>query len=506
MSNYLVGVDIGTQGTKAVVFDEDMRVCGEGFEASRLISPKPGVVWQEAEDILGSVGRTVKTALDGSGIRGGHVACVGVDGQMAGIMGVRQDGSAATYYDSWLDTRCGGHMRAMRREAGARCTEITGGPVTYTHGPKILWWKHERPEIYGRIHKFVLPHAFVVMQMCGLTGDEAYFDYTCLQYSGFGDNLNKEWSGELLDRFGIEPGKMARIVSPFEIVGRVTADFAGQSGLREGTPVAAGLGDTAAATFGSGMISRGVVQDCAGTASVLCTVVEEYRPDTEYETMTQVRSPIDGLWLPLAYINGGGLCIRWFRDCLTGSPPAAYEELEAEAKDLPPGSEGILFMPHFSGRVLPQNPYVKGSFVGLDWKHTRSHMYRAILEGIGYEYAYYYSVIKKLFPRQEFTGMAAIGGGAKSGLFNQIKADILNLPVTTFASGETALAGSAVVAGVACGLFPDYREPLGKVMSEGKTFRPDPESHEAYQPFAREYLHVIRALEPIYQSAVYNIE
>jgi len=156
--------------------------------------------------------------------------------------------------------------------------------------------------------------------------------------------------------------------------------------------------------------------------------------------------------------------------------------------------------------VLPQNPHVKGSFIGLDWKHGRAHMYRAILEGIGYEYAYYLSVMKKLFPRQEFTRMVSIGGGAKSDLFSQVKADILNLPVTTFALGETALVGSAVVAGVACGLFSDYRAPLKKVMREGKTFRPDPKNHEAYQPFAREYLNVIRALEPIYQSAVYGIE
>ncbi len=506
MGSYLIGVDIGTQGTKSILFDQEMRVVAEGFEPSNLISPKPGTIWQEADDIAGSVHRTIRRALEDSGIPASSIAAVGVDGQMAGIMGVKKDGSAATYYDSWLDTRCGKYMKLMRERAGGRVTEITGGPVTYTHGPKILWWKHEQPEAYREIYKFVLPHAYVVMQMCGLSGDEAYFDYTCLQYSGFGDNLHKVWSDELLDTFGVSREKMARIVSPFEIAGKVSAPFAALSGLREGTPVVAGLGDTASSTFGSGMIDKGMVQDCAGTASVLCSIVDEYRPDTGYETMTQVRSPIDGLWLSLAYINGGGLCVRWFRDNFTGVPHASYDELQAEAEKIAPGSEGVLFVPHFSGRVLPQNPYVKGSFVGLDWKHTRGHLYRAVLEGVGYEYAYYLSVLKKLFPRQEFERVYTIGGGAKSALFNQIKADILGLPVTTFEMGETALVGCAVIAGVACGLFTDYRAPLKKIMEEGLSYAPNMENHARYQPCARTYLNLLPALEPIYKSEVYGID
>ena len=253
------------------------------------------------------------------------------------------------------------------------------------------------------------------------------------------------------------------------------------------------------------MTKKGMIQDCAGTASIMCCLVDEFCPDVENKTMTQMRSPIDGLWLPLAYINGGGLCVRWFRDEFSGKPAATYDELQAEAEQIEAGSEGILFIPHFAGRNLPLNPNVKDSFVGLDWKHTRAHAYRAIMEGIAYEYDFYYSIIRKLYSDVQFEKVYCIGGGSKSSLFNQIKADVLGLPLTTYEMGETGLVGSAVVAGVACGLFEGYDAPLSKIMAEGETYLPDMQKHEQYKPHAALYLKVIDSLEDVYASEVYKI-
>jgi xylulokinase len=311
VSSYVIGIDIGTQGTKAALFNEEMELVTTAFEESRLISPKPGTVWQEPDDLYMSCARTIKELLEKSGISSADVAVIGIDGQMAGIMGIDERGQASTYFDSWLDTRCGGQMKEMRRHAGKRIIELSGGPVSYVHGPKILWWKQEHPEAYKNTAKFVLPQAYVVGRMTGLSGEEAYFDYTHLHFSSLADNANKKWSDELLEAFDIDKSKMARIVSPFDVMGKVTAEFAAISGLTEGVPVVAGCGDTAASTFGSGMFERGMILDCAGTASVLCSVVDSFVPDTEHETLTMMRSPVDGLFLPLAYINGGGMCIRW---------------------------------------------------------------------------------------------------------------------------------------------------------------------------------------------------
>ncbi|MCL2116954.1 MAG: FGGY family carbohydrate kinase [Planctomycetaceae bacterium] len=505
MEHYIIALDIGTQGTKCELFDSAMNVVAGAFETSRLISPKPGTVYQEADDMYGSCVRTIKEVVEKTNVRPESICAIGCDGQMAGIIGVDADGEAATYYDSWLDTRCGKYVDEMKTRAGKRILEITGSPVSYTHGPKILWWKHECPDVYRNVCKFVLPHNYVTGKMCGIRGDEAVFDSTCIHFSGFGDNLRKEWSGELLQLFEIDPCKMGRIVNPFDCIGKTTKAFAQECGLVGGIPVVAGAGDTSASTFGSGMFRKGVLLDCAGTSSSLCCVVDEYRPDTEHETMIQMPLPVDGLWAPLAYMNGAGLCIRWFRDEFTGTPNVSYDALAEEAEHIPPGSDGILFVPHFSGRVLPNNPHVKGSFIGLDWKHTRAHLYRAILEGIAYEYAYYHDVLQRLFPEMRFDHVDIVGGGANSSLFASIKSDVLGIPVRTLKQSEAALLGTAVIAACGVQLLDDYKPLLYQRSLEAKTFQPNEQRHRSYENYAREYLNLIRALEDIYRSDIYAL-
>lgn len=494
MTQYLISVDIGTQGTKAGLFDTDLRPVATAFEPSRLIQPQPGTVWQEADDLYGSVTRTVARLMESSGAPPDSVLCVGVDSQMSGIMGIGGDGEAVTYYDSWLDTRCKDYVDVMRERAGGRMIEITGGPVSYNHGPKILWWKEEQPDAYKRIAKFVLPHGYVVGKICGNTAENACFDYTGLQYSGFGDNKNKVWSDELLSVFGVGRDKMARIASPFEVIGKTSPDFAKLTGLAAGIPVVAGAGDTASSIFGAGLFERDRILDVAGSASVLCSVAEDFVPDTRFQTMTMMRSPEEGKWFPLAYINGGGLCLRWFRDRFTGTPHLSYAELEKGAGQIPPGSEGITFIPHFAGRVLPSSPSLKGSFVGLDWKHTKEHLFRAVMEGVAYEYHYYLEVLRALYPKSRFERMAALGGGAKSELFLSIKADVLGVDVTSYETGDTALIGSAVIAGVGAGVFRDYQAVITGSIRENAIVHRDESRHRQYQPLARRYLQVLDAL------------
>ena len=496
---YLIGVDIGTQGTKAAVFDEGMQMLATALIPSNLISPEPGVVWQEPAEMLDECCRAIRQAVERAGIDARLVAAIGLDGQMAGIMGIDAGGDASTYYDSWLDMRCRPQMDHMNRVAGKRIIELSGGPATFVHGPKILWWKENQPEAYRNTAKFVLPHAYVVGKLCGLDAGKAYFDYTHLHFSCLSDNANKAWSHELLDTFGIERNKMPDIVSPFEVVGTLQAEYAAACGLPAGIPMVAGCGDTAASTFGSGMFEAGMMLDIAGTASVLCSVVDSYVPDIQHETMAMMRSPVDGLFLPLAYINGGGMCIRWFRNTLTGEPMADYDQLQAEAKQVPCGSEGLLFIPHFSGRVLPNDPYLKGSYLGMDFKHTRAHLYRAVLEGIAYEYHYYRSVLKQLHPQMPFDRLLSVGGGANSPLFTQIKADVLGVTVSTLQLGETALIGSAVIAGVGIGLLDGYAQPIRQAIRPGSTFRHDQVAHTRYAPYVAAYLDAMADLSGLYR-------
>ena len=164
-----------------------------------------------------------------------------------------------------------------------------------------------------------------------------------------------------------------------------------------------------------------------------------------------------------------------------------------------------MFIPHFSGRVLPNNPNLKGSFAGLDFKHTRAHLYRAVLEAVAYEYAEYLSVLRSLYGETAFEDMLTVGGGAKSALFNQIKADVLGVSVKTYEMGETALIGSAVIAGVGVSLLPDYQKPIADAIVPGAIFPSDAVRHAAYEPYARAYLCAMKHATAFYkESGIYR--
>jgi len=209
--------------------------------------------------------------------------------------------------------------------------------------------------------------------------------------------------------------------------------------------------------------------------------VDTYVPDVTHEAMLQMRSVIDGFWQPLAYINGGGLCVRWFKDDIARSD---YDTLEREASEVAPGAEGLVFNPHLSGRVCPNNPNVKGSFIGLDWRHGRGHMYRSILEGIAYEYRYYLEVLRDIGVGQDFSAVSVMGGGARSGLFNQIKANVLGLEYQVLKNSDTATLGCALIAGYGAGIYSDIAATVESFVETGETLRPDGSHEDVY---ARQY-------------------
>lgn len=500
MPAYLLGVDIGTQGTKTCLYHESGALSASAFEASHLIEPEAGAIEQDPEEILMSVIRTIRCVMEKSGVKPSDVAAIGMDGQMAGIMAIDKDFNAVTPYDSWLDTRCDPEIAVMKNEMGRRIIELTGAPVSYNHGPKVLRWKRRYPEIYRKAAKFVLPVTFVAGKLCGLKAEEAYLDYTCMHFSGFGDVKNMCWSEELLEHFDIDREKMPRIAAPWEVVGKLTKEAAGMCGLTEDVIVCAGAGDQAATAFGAGIVEEGLAFDVAGTASVFASCTRSFSPDTENETLLYARSILPELWLPLAYIGGGGLCVRWIRDIFRdGNEEITYDTLAGEAGRIPAGSDKLMFIPHFSGRVCPNDPLVRGSFMGLTYRHNRAHMYRAVMESIGYEYAAYKRILSDSThetPREVY----AIGGGAKSDLFNQIKADILGVEYAALDVSDTGSWGSAMLAGYAAGIYPDLKKEAEKHVNIARRFKPDNAVHDEYQSRISLYTESVTALHDIYRK------
>lgn len=498
--NYLLGIDIGTQGTKTSLVSVEGQVIADAFESSNLIRPGKGMVQQDPDEIFASVINTIREVMMKSGVKPSEVISIGIDGQMAGIMGIDKDWNAATYYDSWLDTRCEKYIAKMKAEAEEKVISITGCPVTYAHGPKILWWKHEHPGTYKKIDKFVLPSAYVAGRLAAIKAENAYIDYSHLHFSGFGDVERNRWSQELLEIFHVERNKMPQIVEPWKIIGGLSEEAAKACNLISGIPIVAGCGDSAATSLGAGINKKGLVFDVAGTASVFSCCVDKYSPDVKNKTLIFPRSIIPGLWTPLAYINGGGLCLKWFRDNLTDKGTnVSYRDLDKATEKIPPGSEDLIFSPHFSGRVCPNNPHIRGSWLGLTWIHTRDHMYRAVMESIAYEYNYYLKVAKELIKDATFTDVITIGGGAKSHQFNAIKADVLGIKYSTKTINDTATIGSVIVAGYGVKAFTSLEEASGKFGVIASEVEPELENHKAYNKFSHVYEKTLEALGSIYQ-------
>ncbi len=227
----LIGVDIGTQGVKAAAFDEDGQCLAEAYRRSSLAKPEPGAVEEDPEFQVASAAAAIAECAAKTGAKA--VKGIAIDGQMAGILGVGEDGRNVTPYDSWLDTRCSPYIAQMQKSAGAEVTRKAGGPPSFNHGPKILWWKAERPEVYGRIRAFVQPGGYAAMRLCGLSGSAAFIDSSYLHFSGFADSRSAKWDPGLCARFGVDPGVLPRIVEPHSVVGGLTPRMAAACGLFE---------------------------------------------------------------------------------------------------------------------------------------------------------------------------------------------------------------------------------------------------------------------------------
>lgn len=495
---YLVGIDLGTSSTKASIFNTDGRLVAQSVMDVPIYYPKPGVVEQEMDDFYHSAAHTVRTCLHESGIEPRQVAAVACDSQMAGVGAIDEDFNPAIRFDSWLDMRCQPYIEDIDRHYGDQVTRLTGCPPTCDHGPKILWWKEEQPQAYRRIARFLMPAGYVAGKMAGLSAEDAFIDYTFIHFSGLSDAQAGDWSAELCQALGVDRDKLPRIVEPWHIVGEVSEKACADFGLAPGTPVAAGCGDTAAGALGGGVVRPGMLFDVAGTAAVLAGCTSEFVADVQNRALLTMRSVIPGLWNPLAYIAGGGIALRWFRDTfynqLRGQAqpvsPGLYEEMAAQAARIPPGADGLFFSPHLGGRICPSTPQMRGAWLGFSWGHTQAHFLRAVMESVAYEYAYYLSILRELIPDLKLTQARVVGGGARSAVWNQIKADVLGVPYQPLRGEEFGTWGCAMIAGKAVGIFNDLAETAYEhAVPNGPPIHPNPDHWAVYQGLVRQHIY-----------------
>ena len=497
MAAKLIGIDIGTQGTKAALFSEDGTTLGEAFQKSNLIQPKPGIVEEHPEEQLDAVCNTIRELIDKTGTNPADIASLSIDGQMAGVIGVGADGMNVTPYDSWLDTRCAPYIKQLKAEAAEDILNKSGCAPSFNHGPKKIWWKHERPEAYAKIKAFVQPGGYAAMRLCGLKGDESFIDVTYLHFSGFADNRNSRWDEELCRRFDVDIDKLPKIVRPDEMMGQVIPEMAARTGLKAGTPVAAGCGDTAASFLSCGAASEGVCVDVAGTASVYASTTSEFRADKKL-VLGCGQSAVPGLWHPYAYINGGGMNLEWFRKnigvALNPDSELDFPKLNEFAAAIQPCLEDPVFVPHLAGRNSPAQPDLRGSWAGLNWNHNAGHLFRAVCEGVALEYRIYQQRLIDMYDTFSPVEIRITGGGGKSPVWNQIKADALQIPVIPVDRQEGAPLGSALIAGKAAGVFSDLKSAADKWISKDEPVKPSSDMADHYKGRAVRYESLMDAL------------
>lgn len=507
--SYLLGVDLGTSGTKAAIFNSNGDLIAKAYEETKLFYPKPGWVEQDPEDFYISAVKTIQKCLKESEIPTDKLEAIAFDGQMSGIGTIDYGWNTPTVYDSWLDTRCKKYILKMK-EYENEIIKKSGGPPTYCHGPKILWWMNEEPDIWRKIYKFVVPGSYVAGRMAGLNGDEAFIDYTYLHFSSFADTKNCKWDEELCNIFNIPINKLPRIVKPWDIIGHLSKEGSKDTGLLEGTPIAAGAGDQAAGMLGAGIVKPGMILDVAGTASVFTICVDKFIPDFKYKTLFTVRLVPENLYSALAHINGGGMNLRWFRDEMGRSEREGiqkddkdfYALMDEKAESVRAGSEKLIFIPHLGGRVCPNDPDIRGQWIGFTWSHKKEHFYRSMLEAVAYEYAIYLEIEKEIVSEIDFSEVKVIGGGAVSNLWNQIKADVLGLPYTCLNREEYAALGSAIIAGHAIGMFDNIVETAKSFVKPTKKIKPRKRHHHYYQKLIKQYRNLLSCNNDTYKYLI----
>ena len=377
----------------------------------------------------------------------------------------------------------------------------TGNPPSFNHGPKILWWKHERPEVYKNISAFVMPASYVVMRLCGLKAGDAFIDRTYLHFSGFADNKNSCWDDGLLNYFKVDKSKMPRIVSSTDIIGNMTGKMAERCGLPAPIPVAAGCGDTAASFLSCGAVKPGICVDVAGTASVFAATTDTFSCDTATKVLGCSASATEGLWHPYAYINGGGMNIEWFLSGVMGrerKDPGRFNGMETA--ELSPKDSDPMFIPHMEGRVSPSQPALKGTFAGLRWNHSYREMYMAILESVALEYGIYRNSLEKMYKSVKMNELRITGGGENSRIWKKMKSGALQVPVVSIEHNYGAPMGAAMIAGVASGVFKSTVEASGKWISIRDEVRCGENLYPYYQKRISRYEFLIENMNRFYSE------
>ncbi|MFL5646784.1 MAG: xylulokinase [Chloroflexota bacterium] len=478
----VLGIDVSTTATKAILADETGAVRGVGVAEYGFESPHP--LWSEQDPALwwDAAVEAISTVLRETATRGEDVAAVGLTGQMHGL--VLLDGNDLVLRPAilWNDQRTGAECDLIRAAVGPdRLVAITGNDaVTGLTAPKLVWVRDHEPEVWRQIVHVLLPKDYVRLHLTG--------EYALDKADGAGtllfDLATRDWSPEVVAALGVDPAWLPPTHEGPDVTGTVSAAAAAATGLRPGTPVVAGGGDQAANAVGVGVVSPGTMALSLGTSGVVFAATDQPFHDPHGRVHAFCHA-VPERWHMMSVMLSAAGSLRWFRDTL--APGVDFGDLVSEAAQVPPGSDGLLFLPYLSGERSPHaDPLARGAFVGLTLGHDRRHMTRAVLEGVAFG-------LRDGLDLMTAAGMPppaqirASGGGTASELWRQILADVLAAELATVETTEGAAYGAALLAGVGAGWWTSVYAATEAVVRVTPVASPGPaadlyaERHDIYR-------------------------
>ena len=497
---YLLGIDVGTGGTRAVLLDSNGRVISSATaEHQPMSSPHIGWAEQSPEDWWRAACLAIKDCLAGGAVSAQDIKAIGLTGQMHGLVLLDEQDQVLRPALLWCDQRTEEECGEITRRVGAeRLIELTANPaLTGFTLPKIWWVRKHEPEIWTRIRSFMLPKDYIRFR---LTGTRA-IDVADASGTLLFDVVHRRWSQPMLEVSGIDESWLPRVFESPEISGRLSEEGARLSGLRSGIPVVAGAGDQAAGAVGMGIVKPGAVSVTIGTSGVVFAATSKpvLEPRGRIHTFCHA---IPNRWHVMGVTQGAGLSLRWFRDQFgagkdDGRDP--YERLTDAAAGTPPGADGLLWAPYLMGERTPHlDPHARGALVGITAQHSRGHMVRAILEGVAFSLRDSLTLFREIgVPIQS---IRLSGGGARSPLWQQIQTDVYGMPVELIEADEGAAYGAALLAGVGLKVWPSVDVACETVVRVAKRVDPDPRTAALMDLQYEEYRKLYPSLQGIRHS------
>jgi xylulokinase len=498
----LLGIDIGTGGTRAVLLDGGGRVVSSATAAHPpFASPHAGWAEQNPCDWWAAACSAIPECLTRGKTAGGEISAIALTGQMHGLVLLDRGGSVLRPSIIWCDQRTEVECREITEKVGAaRLMELTANPaLTNFTLPKIWWVQKHEPGIWARAGTILLPKDYICLRLSGSRATDVADASGTLLF----DVANRQWSRPMMEVSRLNADLLPTVFESCEISGHVSEEGARTTGLRAGIPVVSGAGDQAAGAVGAGIVRPGAVSATIGTSGVVFAATAEPVRDPAGRIHTFCHA-VPHRWHVMGVTQAAGYSLRWFRDQFgaTGDPAQdGYERLMTEASAAPAGSDGLLWAPYLMGERTPHlDPYARGALVGISARHTRAHVIRAILEGVAFSLRDSLTIFAELKIPVESIRLG--GGGARGALWRQIQADVYGMPVGALEVEEGPAYGAALLAGVGVGNWTSVENASDATVHVLKRIEPEPQSVTLMNRQYEAYRKLYPALRDIWRDAV----